>query len=172
MTKEQRELVGIFPLDFTVRIILPAESDESTVARLCGWLQAWFNGAVTYHATVTTAGEGEEVTGPVWVVESHADEAQLAAHGDELRALVESLGDARIVMQVGPLAPPKTPAIYSTEEAAAYLGVSVATIKHHVHNVGDLAGTKIGPALAFTREELDRYKNAPRRGAGRPKREG
>jgi hypothetical protein len=60
---------------------------------------------------------------------------------------------------------------FSTEQAAEYLGLSVPSVKHHVHNVGDLrpAG-KIGAALIFTKAELDRFKAAPRPTRGRPKR--
>jgi hypothetical protein len=54
--------------------------------------------------------------------------------------------------------------------AAAYLGLSVASVKYHVHTAGDLHGIKVGPALAFTQEELDRFQ-AEKRPAGRPRKE-
>lgn len=62
--------------------------------------------------------------------------------------------------------------LFSTSEAADYLGVKLITMKKYVH--GDehrqpvLKGTKVGNSLVFTQEELDIFK-AQRRGRGRPR---
>jgi len=59
--------------------------------------------------------------------------------------------------------------LYGTNEAAEYLGITVPTVKHHVHIVGDLVpDKKIGQALIFTRTTLDTF-NANKRRPGRPK---
>lgn len=61
--------------------------------------------------------------------------------------------------------------LFSTSEAAKYLGVKLITMKKYAH--GDkrrppvLKGTKVGNSLVFTQEELDAFK-AKRRGRGRP----
>lgn len=48
--------------------------------------------------------------------------------------------------------------LLSTEEAAAYTGLSVDTIKHHVYRVGDLTGEMKGHSLFFSRKELDSFR--------------
>lgn len=49
--------------------------------------------------------------------------------------------------------------IFSTAEAAKYLGVKVTTMKKYLYKTKTLrADTKIGPALAFTQETLDRFR--------------
>lgn len=58
-------------------------------------------------------------------------------------------------------------AYYTTEEAAAYLGVSVATIKNYVHVTGRLQGEKRGHTLMFSRAELDEVEPQIKRGRGR-----
>lgn len=47
--------------------------------------------------------------------------------------------------------------VYSTKEAAVYLGVSVPTIKKYVHQTESLPSIKRGHALIFTREMLDAF---------------
>lgn len=49
--------------------------------------------------------------------------------------------------------------LYSTAEAAAYLGLSVIGLKHHLYTLKDLAPDhKIGHALVFTQATLDRFR--------------
>ena len=58
--------------------------------------------------------------------------------------------------------------LFSTAEAAKHLGLSVSSMKYHLYQVGDLkADIKVGQALLFTRETLDRFK-AVKRPPGRP----
>jgi len=57
--------------------------------------------------------------------------------------------------------------IYSTEEAAKYLGVSVSLVKYYKHVDGRLSGQKIGNSLVFTQQELDDL-NETRKKVGRP----
>ncbi|MBZ0310185.1 MAG: helix-turn-helix domain-containing protein [Anaerolineae bacterium] len=45
--------------------------------------------------------------------------------------------------------------LFSTKEAADYLGVTERTIKWYVHEAGYLKGQKVGHSLVFTQEELD-----------------
>lgn len=56
--------------------------------------------------------------------------------------------------------------VYSTKEAAVYLGVGIPTIKKYVHNRESLPAIKRGHALIFTREMLDAFDKP---GWGRPK---
>lgn len=58
--------------------------------------------------------------------------------------------------------------LYSTDEAAAYLGISPAAVKYHVHQAGNLHPLLVGKTLLYTGAELDRFQ-ANRRPAGRPK---
>jgi len=59
--------------------------------------------------------------------------------------------------------------LFGTAEAAAYLGVSPATIRRHVYEVRDLVPDKVlERALVFRRSTLDRYR-AARRPPGRPR---
>jgi excisionase family DNA binding protein len=126
---------------------------------------------------VTSAKGNEEITETMLVVETHATDEQLIAHRDELEHLAKQLaaimGVEEIIVELNNRNQPvtvETPPqrVYSTEQAAEYLGVSVPTVKHHVHNLKDLAGDKVGPTLYFTQDELDRFK-AQRRPRGRPK---
>jgi hypothetical protein len=57
--------------------------------------------------------------------------------------------------------------LFSTAEAAEYLGISLSSMKYHVHIAGNVKGQLIGKTLVFTREELDRFE-ANRRPQGRP----
>lgn len=60
--------------------------------------------------------------------------------------------------------------LYSTSEAARYLGLSVVALKKHIYQIGDLIpDKKIGNALIFTQETLDMFQ-AKRKPVGRPKR--
>lgn len=55
--------------------------------------------------------------------------------------------------------------LYTTREAADYLGLTVATIKYHVHKSGYLVGQLYGHTRLFTQEELDDFeKNKPSSG--------
>lgn len=59
--------------------------------------------------------------------------------------------------------------IYSTREAAEYVGLSIFTLRHHIFERGDLiADTKKGNRLLFTRQTLDRWKKT-RLSGGRPR---
>ena len=55
--------------------------------------------------------------------------------------------------------------LFSTIEAAEYLGKSVSTVRHHVYYSKRLHPLRIGGTLVFTQEELDRFK---REHPGRP----
>lgn len=58
--------------------------------------------------------------------------------------------------------------LYSTQEAAAYLGLSVATIKYHLYHTHALEpDARIGASLCFTQDTLDRFAES-RRPPGRP----
>jgi|GEM_PF-4670647 len=58
--------------------------------------------------------------------------------------------------------------IFSTEEAAKYLGISLSTMKYHIHVAGNLKGQLVGNSRVFAREELDTFKET-KRGPGRPR---
>lgn len=59
-------------------------------------------------------------------------------------------------------------ALYSTAQAADYLGLTVSSMKYHLYTAGDLAADiKVGQALLFTRETLDRFAEV-KRPPGRP----
>ena len=59
--------------------------------------------------------------------------------------------------------------LFSTAQAAEYLGLSVSSMKYHLYSAGDLtADIKVGQALLFTRETLDRF-SENKRPPGRPK---
>lgn len=58
--------------------------------------------------------------------------------------------------------------MYGTQDAADYLEMTLRTFKDHVYRIQDIKGTKMGSALAFEQEELDRFKVEGKRGAGRP----
>jgi len=45
-------------------------------------------------------------------------------------------------------------AIYSTQEAAEYLGISVPALKYHIYG-GHIASQLIGHSLVFTKRQLD-----------------
>lgn len=58
---------------------------------------------------------------------------------------------------------------FSTKEAAAYLGVTFSTIQKYLYRDRTLkADKKIGPALEFSRETLDKFRQR-RRAPGRPR---
>ena len=171
------KLIGIFPIDLTVQIMLPDGTAADVVEACRQRLAEWFNhGSVAYPVTATwTDEDGSEETREMLVVETHAGNAQLDAHGDALHAFVEDLRTRLgldIAVRIGPLAPPVPPApqVFSIQEAADYLGLSVASVKHHIYKVGDLHPDKTDPAVIFTRFELDRFKATPRPGPGPRKR--
>jgi len=57
--------------------------------------------------------------------------------------------------------------LYSTREAAAYLGLKEETVKYHVYVSSSLHPERVGSSLVFTEEELERFKR-DRRPAHRP----
>lgn len=59
--------------------------------------------------------------------------------------------------------------LYSTAQAAAYLGLKVDALKYHLKQ-GHLAPQKVGHSLVYTPEELDRFQ-LTRRPPGRPRQE-
>lgn len=59
--------------------------------------------------------------------------------------------------------------LYTTAEAAAYVGLAVVTVKKHIYRVGDLkADYRFGGVLVFREDTLDEFK-AQRRRVGRPR---
>lgn len=58
--------------------------------------------------------------------------------------------------------------MYTTQEAAAYVGRSVITIKRAVRDKMLIPELHTPRLLVFTKNELDRYKSIQRK-AGRPK---
>lgn len=58
--------------------------------------------------------------------------------------------------------------IFSTREAAEYLGISFNTMKYHIHYAKTVEGQKVGNSLMFTRDQLDEFK-VNKRPQGRPK---
>lgn len=174
--KDKRTLIGFFPTDHNIRIFLPISAEESVIDRVKKWLSAWFNGAVTYTANATwQQQDGTETATQTRVVETHGSDAQFQEHREELSSLLFDLqtifgSGAMVVLDIdNALQHPEPQHVYSTESAAEYLGLSVPSVKNHVHNVGDLHPLKIGSALAFTRSELDRFKSTPRPKPGRKK---
>lgn len=60
--------------------------------------------------------------------------------------------------------------MYTTAEAAEYLGLSVSAVKKHIYVIGDLAPDRTaGRTLLFSRATLDRFKRDGRLGRGRHK---
>lgn len=51
--------------------------------------------------------------------------------------------------------------LYSTKEAAIYLGLCVGSIKYHVYQTKLLRPQKTGNRLVFTQAQLDAYVNLP-----------
>lgn len=60
--------------------------------------------------------------------------------------------------------------LYSTAEAAEYLGLSLAAMKYHTHIAENLRPQKVGHSLVFTQAQLDEFL-ATRRKPGRPRKE-
>lgn len=56
--------------------------------------------------------------------------------------------------------------LFSTTEAAEYLGISVPTLKYHLKK-GNIKPEMVGNSLVFTEELLDQFKKSKRR-PGRP----
>lgn len=56
--------------------------------------------------------------------------------------------------------------VYSTEDVARQLGITVAGVKYHLRR-GNLRPRKVGGALVYTGAELDAFRET-RRPAGRP----
>lgn len=62
------------------------------------------------------------------------------------------------------------PDIMGINEAAEYLGITVAGVKHHLYDVCDLeADDSISGVLIFYKESLDRWDEQVRRRPGRPR---
>ncbi len=58
--------------------------------------------------------------------------------------------------------------IFSTQEAAGYLKLSVASVKYHLYHAKDLKGEMFGNSLMFTKDQLDHFQ-VNKRPPGRPK---
>ncbi len=58
--------------------------------------------------------------------------------------------------------------VFSTNEAAVYLDLTIPTIKYHLYRSKKLSGQMFGNSLMFTRDQLDEFKSIPRP-VGRPK---
>lgn len=52
--------------------------------------------------------------------------------------------------------------LYSTREAAEYLGLSIPGLKYHLYQARDLTPQKVGKTLVFTCSELDRFRQSRR----------
>lgn len=59
--------------------------------------------------------------------------------------------------------------IFSTHEAADYLGIAVITMKKYIHDSHEIEGTMVGNSLVFSRQQLDEFYAKPRRPVGRPR---
>ncbi len=165
------ELIGVFPIDHNIRVLLPNGAEDTDAGALVkARLQEWFRGVVTYHATATWQEDGQESEETLTVMETHATDAQLTEHREDMQTLVatteEQLGFALLDVNNRLYGAPSSRPL-TTEEAAAYLGVTVATVKYHVYSSGKLRPVKAGHDLAFTHEELDRYKASRRARGGR-----
>jgi hypothetical protein len=57
--------------------------------------------------------------------------------------------------------------LYTTEETAVYLGLSVAAVKYHVHVAHNLKPVLVGRTFLFTQSQLDQFQST-RRQQGRP----
>lgn len=58
--------------------------------------------------------------------------------------------------------------LYSTQEAAKFLGLTPSALKYHIYVAQDIHPEKVGNSLIFTQEELYRFQTV-RRPVGRPK---
>lgn len=58
--------------------------------------------------------------------------------------------------------------LFSTKEAAEYLGMNEGQMKYHVFTAKNIKGQMIGNSMVFTKEELDRFKTT-RKPQGRPR---
>lgn len=65
----------------------------------------------------------------------------------------------------------ETRQVFSTADAADYLGMAVITLKKHIHDKKDITGEIVGNSLVFTRQQLDDFYTTPRRPVGRPRKE-
>jgi hypothetical protein len=57
--------------------------------------------------------------------------------------------------------------LYSTQEAADYVGLSLQAMKYHVYIAKNITGQLVGNSRVFTQDELDQFK-AEKRPQGRP----
>ena len=48
--------------------------------------------------------------------------------------------------------------LYSTREAAAYVGLSLQGFKYHIHVAKTIEGQLVGHSLVFTQEQLDEFR--------------
>lgn len=58
--------------------------------------------------------------------------------------------------------------LFSTEEAAEHLGLTLAAMKYHTFVAKNITGQLVGNSLVFTKEQLDHF-NQNKRPPGRPK---
>ncbi len=54
--------------------------------------------------------------------------------------------------------------LYSTREAAAYVGLSLQGFKYHVHTTKTIERQLVGHSLVFTQEQLDEFRARRERG--------
>ena len=53
--------------------------------------------------------------------------------------------------------------LFSTKQAARYLGISVATMKYHIHVGKNIKPQIVGHGAVFTLEQLDEFKRNRRK---------
>lgn len=63
--------------------------------------------------------------------------------------------------------------LYTTEAAAAYLEISVRTLKKYLYEFDPplLKPQRVGHTLVFTRDQLDNFKQSYKPQSGRPRKE-
>ncbi|MHB9133474.1 MAG: helix-turn-helix domain-containing protein [Armatimonadota bacterium] len=174
MVKPGMKFIGVIPIDHSIEIVVPERlASDDLVDGIKADFAGWFNrGAVSYRAKVVwQEGGAEEVA---VTIRTHGSDVQMKEHASEMHTLVDRLeaelhGEFALVID-RPEPQPIQSSIFSTEEAAEYLQLSVQAVKYHVYTAGDLKAVKIGPTLAFFENELERFKSTPRPKRGRPKR--
>lgn len=164
-------VIGMFPIDHSIRLYLPGSVPQEMVLTTRQQLAGWFNGAMSYRAQIARMTDAGPVTDSYIVIETYGDDEQVAQHRQDLEGLRDVLAaqlQRDVAIEYNNQLQTTSTKVYSTEEAAEYLGVTVTTIKKHVYVLKDLSGTVKGNSLVFSQEDLDRYRNT-RRQAGRPK---
>ena len=62
-------------------------------------------------------------------------------------------------------------ALFSTDEAAEYLGIKPVTLRYHIYEAGNIEGARVGNSFVFTRRQLWEFERR-RRKQGRPSKVG